>query len=89
MEDKIILTDNGKIVLLFMQNHDKIYVGKDLGELVQIKGIYPVLNSLIRHKLVELAEPITRDFTDSKGILKPKEYKTYQLTEFGKKFQVN
>ena len=32
-----------------------------------IKGIYPVLNSLIRRGLIENAEPVTRMFVNSKG----------------------
>ena len=57
--------------------------------LTGIRGIYPVLNSLVRHGLVENAEPVTRDFTNNKGETKPKDYKTYRLTEFGRKFSVN
>ena len=89
MEDQIILTDNGKKVLVFMQDHDSVLVGKDMIELAGIRGIYPVLNSLVRHGLVENAEPVTRDFTNNKGETKPKDYKTYRLTEFGRKFSVN
>lgn len=89
MDDKIILTDNGKKVLVFMQTHDSTLVGKDMIEMTGIKGIYPVLNSLIRHGLIESGEPVTRDFTNSKGDTKPKDYKTYRLTEFGRKFSVN
>ena len=89
MDDKIILTDNGKKVLVFMQDHDLTLVGKDMIEMTGIKGIYPVLNSLIRHGLIENGEPVTRDFTNSKGDTKPKDYKTYRLTEFGRKFSVN
>jgi len=84
--DEIVLTDNGKIVLAFMQKNDKIYVGKDLSELTNIKGIYPVLNSLVKKDLVEPAESIVRDFTNNKGETKPKEYKTYQLTENGRNY---
>ena len=89
MDDKIILTDNGKKVLVFMQDHDSTLVGKDMIEMTGIKGIYPVLNSLIRHGLIENGEPVTRDFTNRKGDTKPKDYKTYRLTEFGRKFSVN
>ena len=32
MEDKIILTDNGKKVLAYMQSHDLLLVGKDIAE---------------------------------------------------------
>ena len=86
--EQIILTDNGKKVLAFMQEHDEVFVGKDLIDLVGIKGIYPVLNSLIKNGLVEPAEPVVRDFTNNKGETKPKEYKTYQLTEAGRTFQL-
>ena len=84
--DKIVLTDNAKAVLEFMQGHDEVLVGKDMIDMTGIKGIYPVLNSLIKHGLVEQAEPITRPFTNNKGETKPKEYKTYQLTEKGRNY---
>lgn len=86
MEDKIVLTDNGKIVLGYMKSHDQIFVGKDLIDLTGVQGIYPVLNSLIRKGLVSLAEPVTRDFTNNKGETKPKEYKTYELTDMGRSY---
>lgn len=84
--DEIILTDNGKNVLGYMQEHDTVLVGKDLIDSTGIKGIYPVLNSLIKKGLVEQAEPLIRDFTNNKGETKPKEYKTYRLTEKGRMF---
>lgn len=86
--DQIILTDNGKKVLKFMQNHDEVLVGKDMIEMTGVKGIYPVLNSLVRHGLVENAELVTRDFVNNKGESKPKDYKTYRLTEAGRAFIV-
>lgn len=86
--DQIILTDNGKKVLKFMQNHDEVLVGKDMIEMTGVKGIYPVLNSLVRHGLVENAELVTRDFVNNKGESKPKDYKTYRLTEAGRTFVV-
>ena len=88
MDDKIILTDNGKKVLSYFQEHDETLVGKDMIELTGIKGIYPVLNSLVKHGLVEGAEPVTRDFTNNKGETKPKDYKTYRLTNFGRNFNI-
>lgn len=86
--DEIILTDNGKTVLKFMQDHDEVLVGKDLIDLTGIKGIYPVLNSLKNKGLINESEPITRDFTNSKGETKPKAYKTYQLTDLGRHFEL-
>lgn len=59
-----------------------------MGVSVQIKGIYPVLNSLIRHGLVENREPVDRDFVNKTGETKIKPYKTYALTEFGRKFSI-
>lgn len=88
MNDTIILTDNGKKVLDFMQKNDKIWVGKDMIDLVHIKGIYAVLNSLIKHGLVENSDPVSRDFVNGLGQAKPKVYKTYVLTDFGRKFLI-
>ena len=86
--DNITLTDNGKRVLAFFKENDKVLVGKDLIELTGIKGIYPVLNSLKKHGLVAEADPVTRDFTNNKGETKPKEYKTYCLTDAGRAFEL-
>lgn len=86
--DEIILTDKGKLLLKYMQSHDEVLVGKDLIDFTGIKGIYPVLRSLISKKLVEECEPVTRNFTNIKGETKPKEYKTYRLTDFGRKFSI-
>lgn len=84
----IILTDNGKKVLSYMQGHDETLVGKDLIELTGVQGIYPVLNSLKKHGLVEDDEPVVRDFTNNKGETKPKPYKTYRLTDAGRAFNI-
>ena len=82
----IILTDCGEKVMSFLQTHDETWVGKDLIDRTGVKGIYSVLQSLMNSGLVKMADPITRDFTNSKGITKPKEYKTYQLTDKGRAF---
>lgn len=84
--ENINLTDNGKVVLGYMQEHDEVLVGKDMIDLTGIKGIYPVLNSLIKKGLVEAADPIVRDFTNIKGETQAKEYKTYRLTDAGRAF---
>ena len=86
--DEIILTDKCNLLLKYMQSHDEVLVGKDLIDFTGIKGIYPVLRSLVSKKLVEECEPVTRDFTNIKGETKPKEYKTYRLTDFGRKFSI-
>lgn len=88
MTEMIILTDNGRKVLKYMQQNDMVLVGKDLIELTGVRGIYPVLNSLIKKSLIENAEPITRNFTNSNGETKPKEYKTYRLTDKGRLFVI-
>lgn len=88
MED-IILTDKGSILLAYLQDHDQIFVGKDLIELTGIKGIYPVLNSLIRNGLVMPQEAQVRDFTNNQGKTFPKEYKTYSLTDKGRNFNID
>lgn len=80
------LTDNGKRVLAYMQEHDEVLVGKDMIELTGIKGIYPVLNSLIKNGLVMAGAPVVRPFTNIKGETQDKEYKTYQLTDAGRAY---
>lgn len=86
--ESIILTDNGKVVLSYMQAHDQVLVGKDLIELTGVKGIYPVLESLKKKGLVTMGEPISRDFVNNKGETHLKEYKTYTLTDKGRNYQV-
>ena len=54
-----------------------------------IKGIYPVLNSLVNKGLVSRGEPETREFTNNKGETKPKDYKTYQLTDKGRNYIID
>lgn len=85
---EIILTDKGQELLKFMQLHDTLHVGKDLIDLTGIKGIYPVLNSLKNKGLIEEGTPVVRDFTNNKGETKPKEYKTYQLTNDGRNYRI-
>lgn len=85
--DRITLTDNGQRVLGFFKDNDQVWVGKDLIDETGIKGIYPVLNSLKKHGLIEECEPVTRDFTNNKGETKPKDYKTYGLTDLGRAYQ--
>lgn len=85
--DRITLTDNGQRVLNFLKDNDKVWVGKDLIDETGIKGIYPVLNSLKKHGLIEESVPVTRDFTNNKGVTIPKDYKTYILTDFGRSYQ--
>ena len=87
--NEIILTDNGKVVLAFMQSNDKVLIGKEIGEQTNIKGVYPVLTSLIRRELVVADEPIERPFVNNKGVETMKEYKTYKLTQKGREFKIN
>jgi len=53
-----------------------------------IKGIYPVLNSLIKNGLVEPDADVVRDFTNNKGVTAPHNYKTYKLTDAGRAFEL-
>lgn len=86
--EEIRLTDNARKLLAFMQEHDEVLVGKDMIDMTGIKGIYPVLNSLIKHELVEQDEDVVRDFTNIKGVTEPHSYKTYKLTEKGRAFEL-
>lgn len=89
MEEKIVLSDNGKKLLAYMQQKDITVVGKDVADELQMKGVYPVFKSLISKGLIEHGEPVKRDFTNAKGVTRPREYKTYQLTQKGKVFNIN
>ena len=72
-----------------MQSNDNVLIGKDIGEQTQVKGIYSVLNSLIRRELVCADQPVQQKFTTSRGLDTMKEYKTYKLTEKGRNFKIN
>lgn len=87
--DEIILTPNGKVLLSFLQSNDEVWVGKDLIDSTGIKGVYPVINSLIKKGLVVECESIQRNFTNIKGETKLKDYKTYSLTDKGRQFTLN
>ena len=87
-DDRIILTDNGKKVLIYLQETHRLnsnldIVGKDIGEATNIKGVYSVLESLVRRNLVEKGQPVERLFTNNNGETKPKMYKTYRITQIG------
>jgi hypothetical protein len=84
------LTPNCKIALEYMQEHinempDEGWVGSDLGNLTNLKGIHPIMNSLVKRGLVDKGTT-TRDFTNKAGVTAPKEYVTYMLTDAGKDF---
>ena len=87
--DEIILTPNGKTLVTFLQVNDKVWVGKDLIDETGIKGIYPVIWSLIKKGLVIECDSVQRDFTNSKGETKLKDYKTYSLTDKGRQLNTN
>jgi DNA-binding PadR family transcriptional regulator len=69
-----------------MYRNEQTFVGKDLIELVGIKGIYPVLRSLCDKGLIEKKEPIIRDFISKDGKVCQNEYKTYHITDSGKSY---
>lgn len=83
MED-FVLTPNCRLVLDYLYKNDKVFVGKDLIELVGIKGIYPVLSSLCDKGLVERMEPVKREYIGKDGNTYQNEYKTYHITDSGK-----
>lgn len=87
--DKIILTDNGKKVLSYMQSNDRVLVGKDMIDATGIKGLYSVLNSLVKKGLIVKDESVIRDFTNNKGVTTKKPYQTYKLTDLGRNFNLN
>ena len=89
MEDMIILTDNGKKILRYMQQNDKIFLGKDLAEILDIKGSGQSFGALIRRGLLDKDEPIIKKVEDRNGVLRTREYTTYVLTDMGRNFEVN
>lgn len=80
------LTDNSKKVLAFLQENDSEWVGSDLAEASGVKGVFPVLNSLIKRGLVVKGAGLTRPFTGKDGATADHDYKTYLLTEAGRDF---
>lgn len=88
--EKIILTDNGQKVLMFLQqnDHNIVWVGKDIGDKLGLKGVYSTLESLIKNGLVEKCDMTIRPFVNSKGIEQMKAYQTYKITDFGIAFEI-
>lgn len=86
--NEVLLTDNGIRMIQFLQSHDKVWVGKELGEALGIKGVYSVINSLTSNSLVEYVGTIDREFINNKGIKLIKSYKAYQLTNQGRLFEI-
>ena len=81
-ENEIILTDNGKATLRFLQENDKEYVGIELMRILGFKSM-SAFTSLYNKGLLAKGTPAIRDFTNNKGETKPKEYLTYHLTDAG------
>ena len=67
MDNNFILTPNCRTLLSFLYKNEETFVGKDLIDLVGIKGIYPVLRSLCDKGLVAKQTPITREFVGKDG----------------------
>lgn len=91
-EEKIVLTPNGMKVLEYFQSLEGgniQIVGKDLVDILNIKGIYPVLNSLKMKGLINEVSSTSRLFVNNKGVSQVKEYKTYSLTQKGKDFPIS
>ena len=84
--ENFILTPNCRIVLDYLYRNDETFVGKDLIDLVNIKGIYPVLKSLCDKGLVSKQEPIVRDYVGKDGRKYQNEYKTYRITDSGRSY---
>lgn len=88
--EDLILTDNCKRVLKYLQSLDENIprVGKDIGEALNIKGIYSVLTSLFNKGLVVKGNSISRKVINGKGQEVEKEYVTYLLSDRGINFNI-
>ena len=84
-ENEIILTDNGKATLRFLQENDKEYVGIELMRILGFKSM-SAFTSLYNKGLLAKGTPAIRDVTNNKGETKPKEYLTYHLTDAGRAY---
>jgi len=82
------LTDNCAKVLAFLQENDRAWVGSDLADATQVKGIHPVMNSLVKKGLADKGAEV-REFTNKKGVTLPKEYVTYFLTDAGRQYIID
>lgn len=87
MSNKIILTDNGKVLLSFFQRNDMDWTGEELQMITEIQWIRPAINFLIQNGLIEEnSEDTYKDFLDREGKITAKAYKTYHLTDMGRSF---
>lgn len=82
------LTDNAKKALAFLQENDQEWIGADLGEAADVRGIHPVMNSLVRRGYVEKGSQV-RPFTNKKGETADKPYVTYMLTDAGRAVKID
>lgn len=87
MAEKVLgpLTDNSKMALGFLQEHDEEWIGSDLAEACGVRGIHPVMNSLFRRSLVVKGTAV-RPFTNKAGVTADKQYVTYALSDAGRDF---
>jgi len=86
----IKLTDNGTLVLGYMQDNP----GQEYGDVIALalgldkRGIHGVMNSLVKNKLVDKTEPQSREVTDAEGKVTTKQHKAYFLTDLGTEFAI-
>ena len=91
MDNKSYLTDKSKRLLRFRKEHDKPMAGVDLsrGAEVRAPAIYKTLNDLINYGLVERAKDIETTIVGKDGVEQKKTYKSFQLTEAGRKLVID
>lgn len=87
LEEKA-LTDNCKKALAFMKENDQVWLGADLANATGIRGIFPVMNSLVKRGLVEKGTAV-HPFTNKAGVTADKEYKTYSITDAGRDYKLD
>lgn len=85
MKGTSILTPGCKTVLEFLQENEREYwVGVDIAAKLGVKGIYSMLNSLIKKGYVINGDVEEREIIEKNGKRSVYPYVTYKLTQKGR-----
>lgn len=88
MNDTISLTYQAKEILAFLQKHDREWVGVDLAEITNTRGIHIIMYPLVRCGYV--AQRVKHlPSTNLKGEVYNKPYASYILTDAGRAVKID
>lgn len=88
MEKEIKVSENGLVVLTFLQGQDEPLTGAAIAEATGLnaKGIHGVLNALVKNGLVAKGDKVTMAVVNKEGNKEEREYVTYFVTDLGAQY---